>query len=370
MIQTLAKYRHLFILTSGLIIAFWLLYVLRSVVFPFVIGLLLAYLLLPVVARIERGLFRFERRPSKAGKWAPPNRVFAIAVIYIIFLVLLASFVFYIGTTLIHSISTLIANAPQTTMDALNNPFSNMIRGWFPAEVRGQIDSGLIYLGTAMGSAVKDVINQGIALLPITFTYILGVFTIPFFLFYLLKDWGKLKEGFYSGLPVWAAEHGGNVLSIIGKVMGRYVRAQLLCGLVVGAVSFIGFSILRIPFAPALALFSGATEMVPIVGPWIGGITAIIVSLAFAPDKVVWVAVVALSVQLLENTFLVPRIQGSQLNIHPAIAMVLLVVGAYVAGFWGLLVILPLTATIFKIYQYIHYAVEAENSRDGPVTPA
>ena len=92
--------------------------------------------------------------------------------------------------------------------------------------------------------------------------------------------------------------------------------------------------------------------MIPTLGPWIGGGVAVIVTLAVAPEKAIWVVVLFLGIQLVENSVLVPRIQSAYLRIHPAVMIFLLVLGAYIAGFWGLLLIGPLSATALEIYKY------------------
>jgi len=94
----------------------------------------------------------------------------------------------------------------------------------------------------------------------------------------------------------------------------------------------------------------------------IGGAAAGIVALAVVPEKAIWVALLFLMVQLLEGTLLVPRIQGAYLRIHPAIVIVLLVLGAYIAGFWGLLLAVPLTATAVGIYKYVYHSAKARES--------
>ena len=76
-----------------------------------------------------------------------------------------------------------------------------------------------------------------------------------------------------------------------------------------------------------------------------------------------WVALLFLIVQLLENALLVPRIQGGYLRIHPAVVIVLLVLGAYIAGFWGLVLAVPLAATIVEIYKYMRHGVKAEENQ-------
>ncbi len=88
-----------------------------------------------------------------------------------------------------------------------------------------------------------------------------------------------------------------------------------------------------------------------------------IVTLAVAPQKAIWVAVLFFLVQILENNLLVPRIQGSYLHIHPVMIMVLLVLGAYLAGFWGIVLAVPLSATIVEIYKYVRQSAKVDETR-------
>jgi len=126
-----------------------------------------------------------------------------------------------------------------------------------------------------------------------------------------------------------------------------------------------GLLLLRVPFAPMLAIVAAATELVPTIGPWIGAAVAIVVTLAVAPSKVIGVAILFLAVQLLEIVFLVPRIQSHYMKLHPSIVIVLLVLGAYVAGFWGLLLAVPLTAIVVEVYRYFGRAA----AEDGGALP-
>ena len=210
--------------------------------------------------------------------------------------------------------------------------------------------------GATIGNAIKDAFLKRISSIPGTFGSALSFAVLPVFLFYLLKDSEKLSEGFYSALPPWAAEHASHIIAILGRVLGRYMRAQLVLAGIVGYLCFVGLYVLRVQFAPTLAVIAGVTELIPILGPWIGGATAVIVTLATAPEKAIWVALLFLIVQILENNLLVPRIHGSYLGIHPAITLVLLVLGAYIAGLWGIILIVPLAATIIEIYKYLRHS--------------
>ncbi len=350
-----ARYRGLIFFILGVIIVFWLFYVLRSAILPFAFGLILAYILIPAISWAERKL-------PRQGEWRQAKRIFLIILIYIIILGLVGVLSYYVVTTVVHAIMILLENAPDYIYAGLFalREWSEVLRQQFPPEMQQQVDKFLLDVGSALGNAIQATFAKGAAFIPTTFGMVFGLVSLPIFLFYIMKDWEKLGESFYSAFSPWMAEHTKNVVSIIEGVLGRYIRAQLLLGFIVAYLCFVGLLILRIPFAPALAVFAGMTELIPILGPWIGGAAAVIVTLALVPSKVIWVALLFLLVQLLENNLLVPRIQGSYLRIHPAIVLVLLVLGAYLAGFWGLILAVPLTATVVEIYKYVRRSMKTE----------
>jgi len=358
----LGRHWRLISFVLGLIIVFWLLYALRSAIIPFVLGLVLAYLLLPVISWVERKL-------PRQDKWQQTKRVSLIIISFIVLLGLVGFFSYFIVTAVIDAFVVLINNAPQYISRALFmlQQWAEVLRQQFPPEMRQQIDEFILDAGAALGNLIRDAFTRGISFIPTTFSLLLGFGALPIFLFYILKDSEKLSKSFYSALPPWVAEHTKNIVSIIDRVLGRYIRAQLMLGLVVAYFVFIGLLILGMSsVAPVLAVFAGLTELIPTLGPWIGGAAAVIVTLAIAPEKVIWVALLFLVVQLLENSLLVPRIQGGYLHIHPAILVVLLVLGAYIAGFWGILLIAPLTATIVEIYKYVRHSIKVEETQQPP----
>ena len=343
----------------GLIIVFWLLYALRNAIIPFVLGLVLAYLLLPVISWVERKL-------PRQDKWQQTKRVFLIILVFILLLGLIGFFLYFVVVAVIDAFRIIVNNAPQYISQSLLTlqEWAETFRLQFPSEMRQQVDEFILDAGAALGNLIRDAFTRGISFIPTTFSLMLGFGALPIFLFYILKDSEKLSKGFYSALSPWVAEHIKNIVAIIERVLGRYIRAQLVLGLVVAYFIFIGLLVLGMSsVAPVLAVFAGLTELIPILGPWIGGVVAVIVTLAIAPEKVIWVALLFLVVQLLENSLLVPRIQGGYLHIHPAILVVLLVLGAYIAGFWGILLIAPLTATIVEIYKYVRHSIKVEETQ-------
>lgn len=352
------RHRHLIIFIISLIVVFWLLYFLRSVLLPFILGLVFAYLVLPAIKWVEKRL-------PRQGRLLQTKRVSLIILAFVVILGVVGFFSYFIVTSVVDAFVILVQNAPQFIAAALRTleGWAEVFRQQFPPEMQQQINAVISEIGQTVGNAVKNVYMRGIALIPATFGLVMGFASLPVFLFYLLKDSEKLQNTFYSALSPWLAEHTRNIVLIIERVLGRYIRAQLMLGVFVAYLTLVGLLILRVQFAPALAAFAGATELIPILGPWIGGATAVIVTLAVAPQKAIWVAVLFFLVQILENNLLVPRIQGSYLHIHPVMIMVLLVLGAYLAGFWGIVLAVPLSATIVEIYKYVRQSAKVDETR-------
>lgn len=355
------RHWRLVAVTLSAIFAFWILYVLRSTLFPFVLGLVLAYVFMPAILWIER------RLPGQ-DRWQRTKRVLAIVVIFVVILGLVVLFFFYFLSAFVSAFSVLPSNISQYISEALLRlqQWLEFLRRQLPPDMQQELDRLVQEAGVALGNAVQGILERGVSLIPATISFVFGLAVLPVFLFYVLRDWERLSRSFYSIFPSSVANHAQNIVSIVEGVLGRYIRAQLVLSLSVGLLAFVGLLSLRVPLAPALAVVAAVSELVPTVGPWIGGAVAVIVTLAVAPGKAIWVAGLFLVVQLLENVFLVPRIHGGFLRIHPAIVIVLLVMGAHFAGLWGTILAVPVAATVVEIYRYVHRAVRVEDISTTP----
>ncbi len=350
----------LIIVLTAIVLVLLLTYALRTVLLPFILGLIFAYAVLPAFSWVEK------RLPVK-GRFQDFKRIGLIVVAYILIVGLagvLGTLVFF---AIRDSFVTFGENASSYFSGAVNTlqSWTQALRDFFPAEYRQQVDQFILEAGNSFWSALKSGTMSSLKAVPSTLSLFLGLATLPIFLFYLLKDWEKLSNGLYSGIPSWASADFKATVSIIGVILGRYVRAELVLGLVVGLLDLAGLLILRIHLAPVLAILGGLGELVPIVGPLLAGVTATIIALATAPDKAIWVALLFLTVQGLENLLLVPRIHGGFMRVHPAIVLVVLAVGTKVAGIWGLILSVPLTATVFAVYQQV--VIAPQNGTQVPL---
>jgi predicted PurR-regulated permease PerM len=113
-----------------------------------------------------------------------------------------------------------------------------------------------------------------------------------------------------------------------------------------------------------LGLIAGIFEVLPNIGPYLGAIPAILVALATNPFSAIWVALAFFAIQMIENLLLVPRISGKSVQLHPALVMMVLVIGGQLAGFWGMLIAVPLTAIIRDVFLYLYLRL-----LDEPLSP-
>ena len=145
-----------------------------------------------------------------------------------------------------------------------------------------------------------------------------------------------------------------SIACLIDQVLSAYVRGQAILCLVVGLLALIVLLIFGVDFALVLATVAGLTEVIPIFGPYIGAIPAILLALTEKPINALWVALGYAAIQQIENAFLVPRISGNAVRFHPAVVMVIIVIGSQVAGVWGMLLGVPLAAAFRDVFKYLY----------------
>jgi predicted PurR-regulated permease PerM len=163
-----------------------------------------------------------------------------------------------------------------------------------------------------------------------------------------------VKTGMLGVLPQQFRADVQCLASLIDDVLSAYVRGQLLLCLFVGSMATIALFAIGVPFALVLGLIAGILEALPFVGPILGAIPAVAIALLSDPVSAIWVAAAFFAIQQVENLILVPRIAGKSVKLHPAVVMVVLVVGNELAGFWGMLIAVPVTAVLQDVFKYLY----------------
>ena len=298
-------------------------------------------------------------------------RVAAISVIYITALAILIGLLALIippavrqSTSLIEDLPTIYTEARQA-VEELVERFAEDI----PDDVRQKAEEILADLGDTLLSVAQAALTKTLQAVANTFSFIIGLAIVPVLLFYLLKDGERLVSSSLSIFPKNARGHAKEVVRIVNESLGAYIRAQLLLMLFVGLIVFVGLLLLDIEFAVLLGLVAGITEAIPVVGPIIGAVPGIIVTLATDPEKIVWVLALYLGSQLLENSLLVPRIQGNAVHMHPVVIMALLIVGSETFGVIGVVAAVPVASVAREVFKYF-YGIWSDNPPTVPLEEA
>ncbi len=142
--------------------------------------------------------------------------------------------------------------------------------------------------------------------------------------------------------------------------VGGWLRGQMLLMLVIGVLAGVGYAIMDVRFWLLLALVAGITEVIPIVGPWIGGIPAVAIALIDSWQKALLVAVFLIVLQFLENSILVPRIMRGAIGLTPLTVFLAVLVGGQFAGVLGALIALPVAAAVQVIVQDLMLETDRE----------
>jgi predicted PurR-regulated permease PerM len=331
---------------------FALLWLLRSILLPFVVGMAIGYFLDPIVARLERlGM------PRAAAAGALIAGSFALGALA---LVLVVPVVVDQATALAERLPDLLAWARDAVLPLVTSVGARFGMGTVPA--LGEPSAELVQRATSLVTGLAARLLSGglaivnvVALLAIT----------PLVAFYLLRDWPKVMAEIDSWLPRQYAETIREQARRIDAVLAGFARGSAVVCLVLGSFYAIALTVAGLDFGLVIGLVAGAVSFVPYLGATFGLGSSVGVALyQFWPDwiRVAIVAAIFFTGQILQDYVLVPRLVGDQVGLHPLWVMFGVLAGGVLFGFAGVLLALPVCAVIgvlvrFAIGRYRESAV-------------
>lgn len=176
----------------------------------------------------------------------------------------------------------------------------------------------------------------------------------PFILFYLLKDDKLFKEKLFFKMPKKHRPELEKLSKKIDRILSTYINGQLLVAAVIGTLMFIGYLIIGMPNALLMASFSLLTSVIPLIGPFLGVLPAILIALTIDFSLVIKIAITALIVQQLEGNFITPKIMGDRLSLHPLAVIIIVIVSINLFGVLGAFIGTPLFLVGVNILQTLN----------------
>ncbi|RJQ11002.1 MAG: AI-2E family transporter [Dehalococcoidia bacterium] len=341
---------------------FFLVWRARGALIPFGVGAVIAYSLEPVVGLLSRLV---EPRVSQQRRVLV--RGLSVGLIYLVGLGALTLAGFYLIPVAADQVNHFVDRLPSFVRDAREqaDEWVRLYRENVSPEVQQQLNSLADDAASAAANAGQAAARRTVGILTSTAGTIFGFAVMPFWMFYVMRDRPTVIPALLTAVPPEVREDARHILRIADHLLGRYIRGQLFLGLIVGAAVGVAMTVLGVDLSIGLGVWAGVTELIPIIGPWLGAVPGLIIVAATAPELLIPVALVYLVVQQLENNLLVPHVQGDAVNLHPAVVIVLLVLGGALAGFTGLVIVIPLAAILREIFWYLDHRLLGQTPEEA-----
>lgn len=347
--------------TGGIVLKskthFWTLQILL-VLLIFYVGTKVSFLFEPIIVFASTlftpiliaGILFFIFSPlvKLLAKWKVP-RTLAILIPYIVFIGVIAALIALIGPILSVQVTDLVKNFPKY-INGLNTFIVNVYQTpWFEWLMEQeyvkleQIEQTLTDFAKSLPENITSSIS---AVLGVVTNITLTIITVPFILFYMLKDGHKLPSKAVQILPTTYRHEGLKIFQDLNETLSAYIQGQLIVSLSVGLGCFIGYSIIGLDYALVLGIVVAITNIIPYVGPFIGAAPAVVIALLESPTKALLAAIVVLIVQQIDGNFLSPLIIGKRLNTHPLTIILLLIGAGSFGGILGMILAVPTYAVL------------------------
>jgi predicted PurR-regulated permease PerM len=333
--------------TIAVLIGLWLLGQLSSVLVRLTLAIILAAGMKPLVDRLTA------RELRRQGWWTPP-RGLVVLIVYVltIFLVSVAGglIVQVVIVELQHLIDAIPVYAPRIVASV--NELLDLVPGARESvadfDIAGQLSGVLSQVFGVVGQAVF-VFQRVIGLL----SGLLDVLMILLLALYITTDGPRIGRYIRAFLPPDRHDQASRVTSRIIVRLGGWVSGQILLCIIIGFVSWVGLTIIGVPYAVVLALIAGIMEAVPNIGPIIAAIPAVMVAALYSPWQALLVAFLYLGIQQLENYVIVPRVMSKAVELHPLAVLLALMIGGELMGVLGAVLAVPVAAAISVVVDEI-----------------
>ena len=313
-------------------LTFWLLYQLRVIVFLLFVAIVIGIAIRPLVEWLQqRGIAR------NTG----------IIIIYILIAAVALGFLALTFPVIADQATQLSQNLPQYYSEirgALVNSGNRLLQN-----IGLRIPSELtLFLSRVPGTdgELLTQVTQTVFFANLVVKGILSILAVFLLAYYWTQESSLIIRTLLRLAPLNRRHDVQQFFYLAEAKIGGYVRGQAILCLLVGAAAFILYTLIGLPYTLVLALIAGFMEMVPIVGPALGAVPALLAALSTDPDKVIWVLVATGLIQMMENVLLVPRVMKNSMGVNPIIILLSLVAFSSVFGFAGALLALPLAAII------------------------
>lgn len=314
---------------------------LKTVLLPILLTGAIYYLLNPLVDWLENKRVR---------------RVYTITGLYLFIAGILTVLIMTVIPLVQEQITSLIENLPRYTAE-VQRQFESLIGSNFYHQVQESTGFNLDDLSNSLSEQGSSLLNNAWSglggFLGAIKNVVLAIVTVPFILFYLLKDGKKLPKFILRYVPVRFRDQTHHVMTEMNGQISSYIRGQIIVSFCIGALMYVGFLIIGLDYSLTLAIIASFTSIVPYLGPAIAITPAIIVAIVTSPIMLLKLIVVWTVVQLIEGKFISPQIMGKTLRVHPITIIFVILTAGNLFGVLGVILAVPGYAVLKVIFTHL-----------------
>ncbi len=309
---------------------FWALgHVARSII-VFAIAALLAYALAPGVKLLERVV----------------PRVVAIIIVYLVIWGALGLLLYFIINTTIGQVISLAANVRLLVTQGATGPLAGLLE---TLRRFGISQSQLNGVFQQIVNQAEGVVGSAVPLITSIFGFIFDMIIVAVLSIYLLVDGSRVIQWLRTNTPLLQRERTLITLDTFERVIGGYIRGQLLLSTLVGVLVGAGMALFQVPYAVLLGVMAFVLEFVPILGTITSGVICVLLALTKGWLIALLVLAYFVGVHILEGDVLGPRIVGKAVGVHPAVSLIALIAGGELFGIWGAIFASPIAGLVQAI---------------------
>lgn len=329
--------------TIIILISLWFLYYIKNIVGIFLIALLLAAALKPLIDWLER-----KKIPRGIG----------VTIVYLFLFGIMAGAFVLILPPIVSQISQLTDKLPWY-LDKLSQSFG-MIEEY-------SANHGWIANLNKISASLEDILSNFAGNIFTGISSIFGGVTSFIFIlvitFYMTLEKNAAERIANLIIPAKYRERTLKIAEKLEEKIGLWVRGIAILMIIVGIFAFLGLSILRVDYALTLGLIAGLTEIIPYLGPIIGAVPAIFLAFAQSPSKALLVIILYFALQQIENNILQPKVMEKAVGLNPIIIIFALLIGAKIAGILGILLAIPVTTSIIVLIKEFYPDINGKKGK-------
>ncbi len=322
--------------------------VFSSILFPFVVSLIVAYLLNPIIDWMITKNIR---------------RVFAVLIVLSAFLLTIIGILIWMIPILYVQIENFLRDFSSLTEEFVNKvqAFIFYFSEKLPLpqlNMNQSLEEQIKLFVSQHSGSLWDVVQNVFLTLFDTGARIISLFSLifltPVITFYLLLDWDKLVKSIRNMIPLYYARYAKEILEEIEYVLAGFLRGQLLVCAILAIWFSISLSVIGLPYGALIGIIIGFVAFVPYLGTWIGVLLGLGTAIAQFDNifQIIAVTITLVAGQLVESNYLSPKLVGDRVNLHPVWVIFALFASAVIAGFTGILLAVPVAACIGVLVRF------------------